>query len=191
MSFSVMDLKKIHSVKDYNRRSELVDILCKYWEADLELKNTTYSTQYSKLNKELTSNKKDFKKFIKSINSQMFKKSISEQVNDYILKSPVDVVTVIDGCAASAATLMSVVGTHRMMHRHSFMLIHQLSSWLAGKYAEMQDDMKNNDLLMKTIKGVYEEHTKIPKSHLSKILKHDLWWDAKKCLSYGLVDEII
>ena len=87
MSFSEMDLKKIHSVKDYDRRSELVDILCKYWEADLELKNTTYSTQYSKLNKELTSNKKDFRKFIKSINSQMFKKSVSEQVNNYILKS--------------------------------------------------------------------------------------------------------
>jgi ATP-dependent Clp endopeptidase proteolytic subunit ClpP len=110
---------------------------------------------------------------------------------DYILKSPVDVVTVIDGCAASAATLMSVVGSHRMIHKHSFMLVHQLSSWLAGKYAEMQDDMKNNDLLMKTIKDVYEEHTKIPKAQLSKILKHDLWWDADKCLKYGLVDEII
>ena len=110
---------------------------------------------------------------------------------DYILKSPVGVVTVIDGCAASAATLMSVVGTKRLMHKHSFMLIHQLSSWMAGKYSELQDDMKNNDALMKTIKDIYEEHTKIPKSQLSKILKHDLWWDAKKCLQYGLVDEII
>ena len=105
--------------------------------------------------------------------------------------SAVDVVTIIDGCAASAATLMSVVGTKRLMHKHSFMLIHQLSSWMSGKYAELQDDMKNNDLLMKTIKDLYEEHTKIPKKQLSNILKHDLWWDAKKCLEYGLVDEII
>jgi len=110
---------------------------------------------------------------------------------DYILSSPVDVVTVVDGCAASAATLMSVVGSHRMMHKHSFMLVHQLSSWMSGKYAELQDGMKNNDLLMKTIKGIYEEHTKIPKKELSKILKHDLWWDAETCLEYSLVDEII
>ena len=68
------------------------------------------------------------------------------------------------------------------------MLIHQLSSWTAGKYAEMQDDMKNNDLLMKTIKDLYIEHTKIPKRELTKILKHDLWWDANKCLKYGLID---
>lgn len=110
---------------------------------------------------------------------------------DCILSSPVDIVTVVEGCAASAATLMSVVGSHRLMHKHSFMLIHQLSSWMIGKYAELQDDMKNNDLLMKTIKGIYEEHTKIPKKQLSNILKHDLWWDAEKCLEYGLIDGII
>jgi len=110
---------------------------------------------------------------------------------DYILSSPVNIVTVVDGCAASAATLMSVVGSHRMIHKHSFMLVHQLSSWTSGKYAELQDDMKNNDLLMKTIKGIYEKYTKIPKKELSKILKHDLWWDAEMCLQYGLVDEII
>jgi ATP-dependent protease ClpP protease subunit len=109
---------------------------------------------------------------------------------DYIKKCKVPVHTIIDGCAASAATLMSIVGTHRSMHRNSFMLIHQLSSMMWGKYDELQDDMKNNDLLMKTIKGLYEEHTKIPKRQLNKILKHDLWWDSETCLKYGLVDEI-
>ena len=63
MSFNEMDLKKIHSVKNYNERLELVDILCKYWEADLDLKTTTYSKEYSKLNKSMTVAKKDFRKF--------------------------------------------------------------------------------------------------------------------------------
>jgi len=110
---------------------------------------------------------------------------------DYIKKSKVPVHTIIDGCAASAATLMSVVGEHRQMHHHSFMLIHQLSSVMWGKYEDLKDDMKNNDLLMKTIKDIYVAHTKIPKRQLNKILKHDLWWDAETCLKYGLVDEII
>ena len=110
---------------------------------------------------------------------------------DYILNCRVPVTTVIDGCAASAATLMSIVGAHRAMHRHSFMLIHQISSTMWGKFEEMKDDMKNSELLMKTIIQLYEEHTRIPRSELSKILKHDLWWDAETCLDYGLVDEII
>jgi len=110
---------------------------------------------------------------------------------DYIRRSPADIVTVIDGCAASAATLMSVVGKRRLINEHSFMLIHQLSTSMWGKFEDLKDDMKNNELLMKSIKSIYEEHTKIPKNQLSKILKHDLWWDAKTCLKYGLVDEII
>ena len=44
---------------------------------------------------------------------------------------------------------------------------------------------------MKKIKGIYEQYTKIPRKQLSEILQHDLWWDAKTCLDYGLIDEII
>ena len=110
---------------------------------------------------------------------------------DYILNSKVPVTTVIDGCAASAATIMSVVGHHRVMHKHAFMLIHQISSAMWGKFEEMKDDMKNSELLMDTIIKIYEEHTRIPRSELKDILKRDIWWDAKTCLDYGLVDEII
>ena len=110
---------------------------------------------------------------------------------DYILNSKVPITTVIDGCAASAATIMSVVGHHRVMHKHSFMLIHQISSVMWGKFEEMKDDMKNSELLMGTIIKIYEEHTRIPRNELKDILKRDIWWDAKTCLDYGLVDEII
>tara|TARA_R110000822_G_scaffold290920_1_gene412947 strand:- start:439 stop:1047 length:609 start_codon:yes stop_codon:yes gene_type:complete len=110
---------------------------------------------------------------------------------DYIINSKVPVTTIIDGCAASAATIMSVVGHHRAMHRHSFMLIHQISSVMWGKFEEMKDDMKNSELLMDTIIKIYEEHTRIPKSELKDLLKRDIWWDANTCLDYGLVDEII
>jgi ATP-dependent protease ClpP protease subunit len=55
----------------------------------------------------------------------------------------------------------------------------------------MKDDMKNNEMLMKKIIAIYEEHTKLPKSKITQILKRDLWWDAKTCLKYGLVDDIV
>jgi ATP-dependent protease ClpP protease subunit len=60
-----------------------------------------------------------------------------------------------------------------------------------GKYEELKDDMENNENLMSVIKDIYDKHTNIPKKELDKILKHDLWWDAKTCLKYGLIDEII
>ena len=110
---------------------------------------------------------------------------------DYIINSEVPIVSIIDGCAASAATIMSIVASKRMMHENSFMLIHQLSSGMWGKFEELKDGMKNCDLLMEKIKKIYSDHTKIPKRKLNQILKHDLWFDAETCLKYGLVDEII
>jgi ATP-dependent protease ClpP protease subunit len=110
---------------------------------------------------------------------------------DYIRGCKVPTVSVIDGCAASAATIMSVTANHRQINKHAYMLIHQLSSGMWGKYQEQKDTMENNDRLMQMIISIYEEHTKIPKKELDKLLKHDLWWDADTCLKYGLVDEII
>ena len=110
---------------------------------------------------------------------------------DYIMKSKTPIYTYVDGCAASAGTIMSVCGEKRFMGENAYMLIHQLSSGMWGKYQELQDDMKNSDNLMKRIKEIYDAKTKIPKTKMDDLLKHDLWWDAKTCLKYGLVDEIL
>ena len=110
---------------------------------------------------------------------------------DTILRTKVPIHTYVDGFAASAATFLSVVGSKRFMSRNSYMLIHQLSSQLWGKYSEIEDEKKNLDLMMETIKNVYREYTRVPMDKIDEILKHDLLWDAKQCLEYGLIDEII
>lgn len=108
-----------------------------------------------------------------------------------IRKCRVPVHTIVDGCAASAATFLSVVGDHRIMHEQSYMLIHQLSSVMWGKFQEFEDEMKNLKELMDMIKRTYLRHAKIPAKKLEAILKHDLWFSSRKCLRYGLVDEVI
>jgi ATP-dependent Clp endopeptidase proteolytic subunit ClpP len=110
---------------------------------------------------------------------------------DYVKSCPAHVETIVEGCAASAATLISTAGHHRKIRRNSYMLIHQLSSGMWGKYEEMKDALENSDLFMKMIKEHYHEHTRIPKRKLNEMLKRDLWFDAETCLEYGLVDEII
>ncbi len=110
---------------------------------------------------------------------------------DSILRSKVPIETYVDGFCASAATFMSVVGNYRAMSRNSYMLIHQVSTQFWGTYANFDDEKKNLDLMMKTIKDVYKKYTKLPMRKLDEILKHDLMWDAKTCLEYGLIDEIV
>ena len=110
---------------------------------------------------------------------------------DTIIRSKVPIHTYVDGFAASAATFLSVVGTHRLMSRNSYMLIHQLSTGFWGTYANFEDEKQNLDLMMKTIKDVYKKYTKVPMKELDGILKHDLLWDAQKCLDMGMIDQII
>ena len=110
---------------------------------------------------------------------------------DLIQNLKVPVYTYVDGFAASAATLMSVVGEKRYMTKNSLMLIHQLSGADSGKYNELQDQMSNMNVLMNIIVETYKTHTKIQNMTLYNLLQKDLWLDAETCLTYGLVDEII
>ena len=109
---------------------------------------------------------------------------------DVITSCKVPVHTIIDGATASAGTLIGVVGKKRYIRPNAYMLIHQLSSGSWGKMNELEDDFANNKLLMEKIKDIYKHHANIPKKELSEILKHDLWWEADKCIQYGLIDEI-
>jgi ATP-dependent protease ClpP protease subunit len=112
-------------------------------------------------------------------------------VIDAIKDSRIPIHTIVEGCAASAATLMSVYGARRFMTAHSYMLIHQLSSSLHGKMNEIEDDFENNKVFMDTIKDIYVKRTKMERSEITDALKHDLWWDAYTCYQKGLIDEIV
>ena len=109
---------------------------------------------------------------------------------DVIRNLKSDVHSIIEGAAASAATIISVACNKRFMGKYSKMLIHQLSAGAYGKYNELEDDMENNKHLMSTIKEIYKVYTNVPMKKLNEILQHDLWFDSKTCLELGLVDEI-
>ena len=109
---------------------------------------------------------------------------------DTINSLRIPVISIIEGSAASAATMISIVCDYRIILPNSLMLIHQLSSSTWGKMDELEDEMKNLKKLMKKITDLYKKYSKIESSKLKDILKHDIWWDAKECLKKGLVDEI-
>jgi ATP-dependent protease ClpP protease subunit len=112
-------------------------------------------------------------------------------VIDVIRTMKTPVYSYIEGMAASAATIISVVCDRRYIYKYSYMLIHQLSGGMWGKFQEMEDDFKSSKDLMTDIKNIYVQHTNLKKRELKDILKHDLWWNSAKCLENGLVDEVL
>lgn len=115
---------------------------------------------------------------------------ISAMDNILRLKNDATIITHVEGRCASAATFLSLIGHKRIIHPNSFMLIHQLSSFFFGKYDEFNDKKQNLDQLMGFIKDIYKKYSSVPMKELDEILKHDIYFDAEKCLEYKLVDEI-
>jgi len=110
---------------------------------------------------------------------------------DKIITNPIPVHTYCEGIVASAATLISVVGSQRFITKNTCMLIHQVSSGLWGNYAEFKEEVQNLDLIMKLIKTIYLKHTKYKAKALEEILNHDFVLSADECLKNGLVDKIV
>ena len=112
---------------------------------------------------------------------------------DTIISNDIPIVSIVEGGAASAATLISVVCQERKITPNSFMLVHQLSSGFWGKMEEIKDEFINLKKLMKTLTKIYKEHTEIDNSDdtsIKDLLKRDLWLSSKECLKHGMVDEI-
>lgn len=104
------------------------------------------------------------------------------------LHSPV--YSIVEGLAASAATLLSMACSRRHITPSSFMMIHQLNSIAWGSYEKIKDDVIRIEMAMTRIKGFYLEHGKLSPEEIDELLKHDSWFDASKAIEAGLVDEI-
>lgn len=109
---------------------------------------------------------------------------------DHIKISKSKIVTVADGFCASAATLLLLGSKHRKIMRNAHVLIHQLSSETTGTYNNMKDQIKNYDILMKTMKRIYKEDTKLTDDIMKKLFKRDKYFSAEECVKWGIVKKI-
>lgn len=109
---------------------------------------------------------------------------------DMVRCSDIPVVAIVEGRVASAATLLILGCTRRLMTRHSFFLIHQLSSEFWGNNEEWKDEVKNMEKLSKNLLKIYIRHSKLTADKLENLLMHDLWWGVKRCIRHGLVDGV-
>ena len=109
---------------------------------------------------------------------------------DHIRNNKVPVTTVIDGFVASAATFLLLGGEYRVGFNHSTLLIHQLSTGVWGKHADLVDEVRNSTTLMTTIKSVYAANTLLSENKLDSLLKHEKNLGSKACVKFGFVHEL-
>lgn len=115
-------------------------------------------------------------------------------VVDQIKNSPIPVHTYIRGYTASAATLLSVVGSKRFIYKHSLIMIHGIkfgNENVVSDLNELNDINYNTNLMLSIIKDIYLENTNLNETDLEKMFLCDRWMSSHDGLMYNIVDEII
>lgn len=105
------------------------------------------------------------------------------------IKTPI--YSVIEGIAASAATLMAVSCTRRHILPRSFMMIHQLSSMFWGTHEQFKDEMNMQTMAMQQITECYVAHSNLSEGAVGDMLRRDSWLSSDQALADGFVDEIL
>ena len=107
---------------------------------------------------------------------------------DAIRACRVAVHTVACGFVASAATFLLLGGHRRFAQPHSCLLIHQLSTGLSGKLAELVQEVSNSQALMRIIESIYEENTYIDKRALASMLARETMLSFSQSLHHGFIE---
>tara|TARA_B110000046_G_scaffold5113_1_gene5417 strand:- start:2398 stop:3012 length:615 start_codon:yes stop_codon:yes gene_type:complete len=110
---------------------------------------------------------------------------------DHIRANRVPVTTVADGMVASAASLLLLAGETRLAMSHASVLIHQLSTGFAGKYADLLDEVQNSSALMDSLHAIYRARTDMSAKRLAVLLKKERCLDATRCLREGFVHALV
>ena len=96
------------------------------------------------------------------------------------------------GSAMSAAALLLAAGTGvRAASKHSKIMVHQLSSFAAGKLSDLKSNAKFAEQLEDDCNTIMEECTKKDKKWWEENQQNDYFLSATDALELGIIDKII
>jgi ATP-dependent protease ClpP protease subunit len=103
-----------------------------------------------------------------------------------------DITVVVDGYAASMATIIMLGCKKRISSKNSSFLVHSASSFVFGKINDVTDDVDELKRVDKICKEIYMSSTKLTEEKLQEIDKYrkDWWMSADEALKYKIITEI-
>lgn len=113
------------------------------------------------------------------------------QIYNMLMDYPNDVTVMIDGLAASAASVIAMAGTEVQMSPVAMMMIHNPATVAIGDSEEMKKAVKMLDEVKESIMNAYEIKTGLPRDKISKMMDAESWFNANKAVELGFADKIM
>lgn len=102
------------------------------------------------------------------------------------------VTVVIDGLAASAATIIAVAGDRIIMPSNALFMIHNPAIGLSDYYGaeELAQTVNALNAIKDSIVAAYRKRCKVSAEEIAAMMDAETWMGAAECLEKGFVDEI-
>lgn len=97
---------------------------------------------------------------------------------------------VVDGLAASAASLVAMAGKTITMAKHSWLMIHEAHGAMHGRAADFRAAADRLDATNAEIASIYASRWKGSPEELTAAITAETWLDADNSVAMGLADSV-
>lgn len=101
------------------------------------------------------------------------------------------VVTICDGFACSAASVVFMAGDERIMNNASLLMVHNAWMFTAGNSAQLRKDADDLDTITQASINAYMERVEIDEDKLKELLDNETWILPADALEMGFATSII
>jgi HK97 family phage prohead protease len=111
-------------------------------------------------------------------------------IGNYLKSLGKPIETVIDGIAASAASVIAMCGSTITMGPNTMMMVHNASTWCYGYASDMRQTADVLDAVSGAVAQTYVTRTGRTAEEIKTLLDAETWMDAKTCLEKGFCTKI-
>lgn len=105
--------------------------------------------------------------------------------------SGMEVTTIDDGFACSAASVVFMAGTKRQMNSASLLMIHNVWTYGAGNSEDFRKLADDLDTINQASVEAYKAVATIPEDKIKELMNNETWISPKEAVEYGFATEIL
>lgn len=113
------------------------------------------------------------------------------QIYNMLMDYQGDVHVIIDGLAASAASVIAMAGTTVSMSPVAMMMIHNPWTFAQGEAKDMAKVIEMLSEIKESIINAYELRTGLSRTKISHLMDSESWFNAKKAVELGFADKVL
>lgn len=113
------------------------------------------------------------------------------QIYNMLMDYQGDVHVIIDGLAASAASVIAMAGTTVSMSPVAMMMIHNPWTFAQGEAKDMAKVIEMLGEIKESIINAYELRTGLSRTKISHLMDSESWFNAKKAVKLGFADKVL